>query len=36
VELAISSLITSLKDLSGSGFLHHLSYVTTVLLISGA
>jgi len=36
VELAISSLTTSLKDLSGSGFLHLLSYVTTVLLISGA
>jgi hypothetical protein len=35
VELAISSLTTSLKDLSGSGFLHLLSYVTIVLLTSG-
>ena len=36
MELAISSLTTSLKDLSGSGFLHLLSYVTIVLLTSGA
>lgn len=36
MELVISSLITFLRVLSGSGFLRLSLYVTTVLLIYGA